>query len=310
MGRSHLFARRQFPRSLEEGTPRLILGDPTRLGQILINLLHNAVKFTNTGEVMVSVSGRRTDAGNNGNGDGRYDLLFAVKDTGIGIAEEKAWRLFHSFSQVDASTARRYGGTGLGLAICKRLLEMMGGSIWVESREGMGSTFYFAIAAKSTAEMPSDDLERKSCQDTRPAGIGLTGQSRDLSILLAEDNAVNQVVTIRMLDKLGYHADVAANGLEVLQALERRHYDLVFMDVQMPEMDGLQATRAIRKIWGREPGIRIIAMTASALTGDREMCLEAGMDGYISKPTKIEALQEALQACSPGSKRKIMPGLQ
>ena len=310
MGRSHLFARRQFPRSLEEGTPRLILGDPTRLGQILINLLHNAVKFTNTGEVMVSVSGRRTDAGNNGNGDGRYDLLFAVKDTGIGIAEEKAGRLFHSFSQVDASTARRYGGTGLGLAICKRLVEMMGGSIWVESREGMGSTFYFAIAAKSTAEMPSNALELKSCQDTRPAGIGLTGQNRDLSILLAEDNAVNQVVTIRMLDKLGYHADVAANGLEVLQALERRHYDLVFMDVQMPEMDGLQATRAIRKIWGREPGIRIIAMTASALTGDREMCLEAGMDGYISKPTKIEALQEALQACSPGSKRKIMPGLQ
>jgi len=327
---------------IEEGIPQFILSDTTRLCQILINLLHNAVKFTNAGEVQLLVSGRRIDACNNGNGDGRYDICFAVSDTGIGIAGEKAGRLFQSFSQVDASTARRYGGTGLGLAICKKLVEMMGGRIWVESEVGRGSTFSFTIPVRSTNQMPSDALETAAAMpaasplgsprgtlgselaEGSPSKAGQLGadpqkqdhnqiQNHDLSILLAEDNAVNQMVTMRMLDKLGYRADVAANGIEVIKALERRHYDLVFMDVQMPEMDGLEATRAIRKIWEEGPKIKIIAMTASALKGDREMCLAAGMDGYISKPTRIEALRSALLTCcssSSSSKKKITSGIQ
>lgn len=159
---------------------------------------------------------------------------------------------------------------------------------------------------KERNEKPAAETGAKAKRPVQPAG------HLNYRILLAEDNPVNQKVALAMLRHLGYRADVAENGQKVLDLLERekKSYDVILMDIQMPEMDGLQATRAIRKIWGREPGIRIIAMTASALTGDREMCLEAGMDGYISKPTKIEALQEALQACSPGSKRKIMPGLQ
>jgi signal transduction histidine kinase/CheY-like chemotaxis protein len=280
--------------TIEANTPKLFLGDPTRLHQIIINLLHNAVKFTEKGEVQISVSSKKLEVDS-------YEIQFAVKDTGIGIPDEKADRLFQSFSQIDASTSRRYGGTGLGLAICKKLVDMIGGKIWMESEVGKGSAFYFAIPAKSTLCEPIDIPEA-----ALPAGGDLLGdQHHDLSILLAEDNAVNQIVTKRMLDKLGYKADVAANGIEVLQALERQNYDLVFMDVQMPEMDGLEATKAIRKRWQKEP--EIIAMTASALKGDKEMCLAAGMDGYISKPTKMEALRSALQSCS---KKKITERIQ
>ena len=273
--------------TIQDGTPKLILGDPTRLSQIIINLLHNAVKFTKKGGVAITVSSTKLEGDN-------HDIHFAVKDTGIGIPEEKIGRLFQSFSQIDASTARRYGGTGLGLAISKKLVEMMGGKIWAESEVGKGSTFHFTIPAKTTLCEPIDIF--------KPASFAVSdhqGQlDHDLSILLAEDNTVNQIVAKKMLKKLGYQADVAANGIEVLQALERQHYDVVFMDVQMPEMDGLDATKAIRQRWQKGP--KIIAMTASALKGDREMCLAAGMDGYISKPTKMEALRAALVACSKG----------
>ncbi|MBN1236524.1 MAG: response regulator [Methanotrichaceae archaeon] len=276
--------------TIEESTPKLFLGDPTRLRQIIINLLHNAVKFTKKGGVSILVSSNKLE------GD-RYEIHFAVKDTGIGIPEEKVGRLFQSFSQIDASTARRYGGTGLGLAISKKLVEMMGGKIWVESGPGKGSTFYFTIPIKSTLCEPIDSEPMDSFRAKSLPVYNQQGHmDHDLSILLAEDNSVNQIVTMRMLSKLGYRADVAANGIEALQALERKHYYVVFMDVQMPEMDGLEATRAIRKRWQKGP--KIIAMTASALKGDREMCLEAGMDGYISKPTRLEALGAALEACS------------
>jgi PAS domain S-box-containing protein len=269
--------------TIEDNTPTVIMGDPARLRQILVNLLSNAVKFTEKGEVSISVSGRQLDGSSN-------ELHFAVKDTGIGIPEDKANRLFQPFSQIDASTARRYGGTGLGLAISKKLVELMNGIIWVESEKGKGSTFHFTIRADATLDAPIDMSRGTSCH--------MADLHRDLDpslhILLAEDNLVNQRVTLRMLSKLGFRADVAANGLEVLQALKRQVYDIVLMDVLMPEMDGLETTKEIRQRWSNK-GPKIIAMTASALKGDREMCLNAGMDNYISKPVRIEDLAKVLR---------------
>jgi signal transduction histidine kinase/ActR/RegA family two-component response regulator len=277
--------------TFEDYIPAVVLGDPIRINQILINLLNNAVKFTEKGKITVYVSGRAVEEGN-------YEIHFAVKDTGVGIPEDKMGRLFQSFSQADASMARRYGGTGLGLAISKRLAEHMGGSIWAESEVGKGSTFHFTILVEPTLCEPIEIGRSPSrCEPKEDLDQGL-------SILLAEDNLVNQTVTKRMLDKLGYRADVAANGLEVLQALERQHYDVVLMDVQMPEMDGLKATREIRQRWSESEQPAIIAMTALALKGDQEMCLSAGMDDYISKPIKIEMLKAALQACSKGMPHK------
>jgi Signal transduction histidine kinase len=265
-------------------TPAVILGDPTRLSQILVNLLSNAVKFTETGEISVSVSGKRLEGEN-------YEIHFAIKDTGIGIPRDKMERLFKSFSQIDSSTTRKYGGTGLGLAISKKLVEMMNGTIWVESEAGSGTTFHFTIKVEKTLHEPIDinKLDSKS-------NASINGKlDHHLSILLAEDNLVNQMVTQRMLNKLGCRADIASNGIEVLRALERQSYDVIIMDVLMPEMDGLEATREIRRRWpGNSP--KIIAMTASVLKGDRETCLAAGMDGYISKPTKLVELRSALES--------------
>lgn len=279
--------------TIDKSVPRFIMGDATRLSQILINLLNNAVKFTDKGEVAVFVSctGLKED---------KYELNFAVKDTGIGIPEDKMPCLFHSFSQVDASTARKYGGTGLGLAISKKLVEMMDGTIWVESEVGRGSTFHFKVKVDPTIGEFSD----KALQDILPRSraileldnASIDEKNQELSILLAEDNVVNQIVTMKMLNRLGYSADVAANGIEALKALEQKKYDVVLMDVQMPEMDGLEASREIRRRWP-EGGPMIIAVTASALKGDQEMCLAAGMDGYIVKPTRIEAIGEALTNC-------------
>jgi CheY-like chemotaxis protein len=199
-------------------------------------------------------------------------------------------RLFQSFSQVDASTTRKYGGTGLGLAICKHLAELMGGRIWAESIPGKGSAFYFTIRAEA-----SNELSERRPEETPalPSKASDPERLMHLRILLAEDNVVNQKVALRMLGRLGYRADIAADGLEVLKALQSHHYDVVLMDVQMPEMDGLEATRSIRRMPGRQP--YIIAMTAHAMKGDREECLEAGMNDYVSKPVRIEELNAALQ---------------
>ncbi|MDD1750402.1 MAG: response regulator [Methanothrix sp.] len=238
------------------------------------------MKFTENGEVTISVSGRAVEGGN-------HEIHFAVKDTGIGIPGDRTERLFKSFSQADSSTTRRYGGTGLGLAISRKLTELMGGKMWVESEVGKGFIFHFTIIVKPTLCAPIKiGRSAPKCELNR-------NLNRSLSLLLAEDNRVNQMVTLRMLDKLGYKADVAANGIEVLQALERQKYDMILMDIQMPDMDGLEATRSIRQRWPK--AIRIIAMTASALEGDREMCLNAGMDDYISKPIKMEILKAALE---------------
>ena len=406
------------------GTPEAIVGDVTRLRQILVNLVSNAVKFTEQGEVVLSVSadGEASEAG------AATTLHFSVRDTGVGIPADRMDRLFRSFSQVDASTTRRYGGTGLGLAISKRLSEMMGGRMWVESDgvPGEGATFYFDIVAQAAPrperrfqqaapdlrgkrllvvddnatnrrililqaeswgmevrdtafpkqaldwvregmqfdiaildmQMPEMDgvalaaaLRRERDAETLPlimltslgrrevgegatefaaflnkpikpsqlfdALIGIVTDSdarrqrrKDpnapafdsdmaerlpLRLLLAEDNATNQKLALRLLGRLGYRADVAANGLEALEAVARQSYDVVLMDVQMPELDGLEATRRIRQLPADSDQPFIVAMTANAMAGDREMCLAAGMDDYVSKPIRVEALVEALE---------------
>jgi PAS domain S-box-containing protein len=398
-----------------EDVPAGIVGDGARLRQVLLNLVSNAVKFTEQGEVIVHVdaepAGRR-----------KHRLHLAVRDTGIGIPQDRMDRLFESFSQVDASTARRYGGTGLGLAISKRIVELMGGTMWAESEVGKGSTFHIELTApeaKIPARIdPGDALPRLAAKrilvvddnatnreivsrqarswGMEPVAVGLPSEAlaliekgehfdvaaldmlmpemdgfelareirrhRDvrelplllltslaglpqarsaeefsvqlakplkasqlynallsvlaepvdepmavepavgdgrpetssLRILLAEDNAVNQKVALRILDKLGYRADVASNGLEALEALERQPYDVVLMDVQMPEMDGLDASRRICERWPAESRPRIIAMTANAMLEDREECFAAGMDDYVAKPVRPEELAKAL----------------
>ena len=398
---------------LEPDVPEVIVGDAGRLRQVLLNLLSNAIKFTERGEVMVSVARAAGDT-----------LQFSVHDTGIGIPADRMDRLFQSFRQVDASTARKYGGSGLGLAISKRLSELMGGEVWVESEEGVGSTFHFTITANESPvprsrsaphlldgrrvlivddnasnreiltrqteswgllpratglpsealawirdgatfdigildmqmpEMNGDVLAQEirrlrtavelplvlltslgQLQESRASGAYaaclskparashlhdaiaavLIHESPDvagdaakpqaaarettaLRILLVEDNPVNQSVALLLLQKLGRHADVAGNGLEALAALRDTSYDVVLMDVQMPEMDGLEASRRINAEWPAERRPRIVAMTANALASDREECMTAGMDDYVAKPIRVEALEAALARCGP-----------
>ena len=414
---------------VESGVPQTIVGDVTRVRQILVNLLGNAVKFTAEGEIVVRADGEMLD-------DGQFGIHFSVEDTGIGIPKDRQSVLFESFSQVDASTTRRYGGTGLGLAISKQLVQLMGGKIWVESKVGEGSTFQFKFpvkigpnlprleildahkllknrkvlivddnatnrlilirqtkswglepsAASSGAEalswikagdsydfaildmqMPDmdgvmlaaelrkfhnvedfplilfssfgglenipEDIEFSArlskpikpsllynaianvmkhqvdlthtipVSTEEPTFDKLMADQHPLHILLAEDNMINQKVALRILEKLGYRADVAANGLEVMQALERQHYDLVLMDIQMPEMDGVEATRRINESYADSSRPRIVAMTAHAMEGDRERYLNIGMDDYVSKPVRVEQLVAALKRC-PSHSRK------
>jgi PAS domain S-box-containing protein len=415
----------------DDNVPGRIIGDVTRVRQVLVNLLSNAIKFTKTGHVLLNVRRRSVphDADTKG-----CELLFAVQDTGMGIPADALDRLFQSFSQVDTSTTRRFGGTGLGLAISKRLVEMMGGSIWIESEVGVGSTFFFTIdtttapsqvrvflspqqpllagrrvlivddhatnrdilcrlatkwkmtidavdtgetALRRIAEgqtydlvlldyqmpemdgltiaqeisqrmdplpvmvlltsinhkqhLPStarshgiarvlykpikpsilydtlieafrdDKLKRleRSVSQTDASTSAATPSPKSFRVLLAEDNMVNQKVALRLLERLGYRPDIVANGLEVLEALHRQPYDLVFMDVQMPEMDGLTATRRLRQDLSPDLQPHIIAMTADAMVGDRERCLEAGMDDYLAKPVLLNNLKELLERYDP-----------
>jgi PAS domain S-box-containing protein len=270
---------------IDANIPKRLLGDVTSISQVLINLLGNAIKFTDRGEVSVHVSSESLV-------NGRTKLFFSVSDTGIGIPLDRMHSLFQSFSQVDMSTTRKYGGTGLGLAISKKLVRLMGGTIWAQSEVGKGSTFTFTIIAD--AATPEQCLQM---QET-PKDVDLPYEIPDhLKLLLAEDNLVNQKVALLMLKKLGLRADVAANGREVLQALVRQDYDVVLMDLQMPEMDGFEAAKAIRKHW--KNGLpHIIAVTAHALDGDRKRCIEAGMDDYISKPVRLGDLARVLAECS------------
>ena len=283
---------------IEAGVPPVIIGDPARLNQVLVNLINNAIKFTEQGEVLIRLR-RLWQKGDD------LKLEFRIQDTGIGISATQIERLFQPFSQGDASTTRKYGGTGLGLVISRRLVELMGGEITVKSEVGKGSTFIFTLLTQASASIllgPSDQLgPQPSGHDGRLAVPPFdqealaTRSMPGLSVLLVEDNLINQKVALRMLSKLGYEADIAANGLEAIKALELRRYDLVFMDMQMPEMDGITATQELRQRYPHPPARPvIIAMTANAMQGDRERCLAAGMDDYISKPIKKEKIAEAI----------------
>ena len=407
---------------MQDQVPNRIIGDITRLRQVLVNLLGNAVKFTETGEVVVTVWGE-----NIGNDD--YDLQFSIRDTGIGIPQDRINRLFQAFSQVDSSTTRRFGGTGLGLSISRSLVQLMGGRIWVESEAGQGSVFHFTVKVKAaqvtsnlhpigiqpdlqgrsllivddnatnrliisrhvaawgiephTFTSPMEALEALKKGDQYDAAIldmqmpGMDGvtlareirklangtsmplimltslgrrpdemneigfiaqlhkpikpshifdalasafsdrprtirqkaskpnfditfsQQYPLRILVAEDNVVNQKVAVGILQRLGYRPDVVSNGIEVLEALRRQAYDVILLDMQMPEMDGEDAAKRIEQEWPKSKRPRLVAMTANALQGDREKYLASGMDDYISKPIRPEELKRALAESHP-----------
>ncbi|MGQ0699253.1 MAG: CHASE domain-containing protein, partial [Panacagrimonas sp.] len=262
-------------------TPEVVKGDRGRVRQILLNYLSNAIKFTERGSVAVRVSGELIEPG-------RHRLRIAVSDTGIGIPADGLDRLFKTFSQLDASTTRQYGGTGLGLAISKRLAELMGGEVAVESEPGRGSTFSFTFVAATDPGWTAPP------RPTPSARMPLAQPPAGLRILLVEDNALNQKVGLRMLESLGYKADLADNGLAAVQAFENQVYDLVLMDVQMPVMDGLEATRRIRAMKDRvQP--RIYAVSASVLGEERQACLDAGMDRHLAKPFRRHELEEVLR---------------
>jgi CheY-like chemotaxis protein len=246
------------------------------------------VKFTSSGQVLVFVESCSPEPLERSPGE-LVELRFAVRDTGIGISADQMDRLFRPFSQADSSTSRLYGGTGLGLAISHRLVQGLGGRMWVESEPDEGSTFWFTIHCRvGDAALPGGPRESEA--PGRIAGATLP----PLRILVAEDNVVNQKVALLLLQQLGYAADVAADGEETLAALRRQRYDVILMDVQMPGMDGLEAARRIRDEWPAEERPRIIAVTANALREDRETCLAAGMDDYLSKPVLPEDLRAAL----------------
>jgi signal transduction histidine kinase/CheY-like chemotaxis protein len=281
-----------------EGCPDVLVGDAARLQQVLLNLLYNAVKFTPAGEVALEADLVDQDRGEGEDRDPDEVILRCrISDTGVGLPPGRIEELFGPFLQADASTSRRYGGSGLGLAISRRLVERMGGEITAQGEPGRGSIFTFTVRFRrgNEEDLASADLlsqERVVPSLLQPAGL------EPLRILLAEDNPLNQKVARLLLEKLGYSADLAANGHEVLAALERQDYDVVLMDVMMPELDGLEATRRIMARWPPEKRPRIVALTASAMREDRERCLAAGMDEYLSKPIDLAALAETLQRAS------------
>jgi len=282
--------------TIADDVPRVLVGDALRLRQILANLVGNAIKFTEQGSIHVAV---KTQA----RSDAQITLLFSVADTGVGVAPDKLTSIFDAFVQADTSVTRRFGGTGLGLTISARLVAMMGGRIWVESTLGQGSTFFFTAVFELASTLPDDQTPPPEPIHVAAAmaAHGAAGATTpQLRILLAEDNAVNQKLAVRLLTKHGYAVTVANNGREALDALAQADYDVVLMDVQMPEMDGLEAVRQIRQ---REQGqphhLPVIAMTAHAMQGDRERCLEAGMDDYVSKPIKVDELLRAIDAVLP-----------
>jgi CheY-like chemotaxis protein len=271
--------------------PDILVGDQSRLRQVIINLIGNAIKFTSFGEVRLEVAQASRD-------DATIGLHFTVSDTGIGIPQHKLGAIFEAFAQADGSTTRKYGGTGLGLAISSRLVQLAGGKIWAESELDRGSRFHFTAVFElppRASEAENTDLEDEA-RDLAER-VALDKQSRGFHILVAEDNPINQKLAVRLLEKKGYRATVAENGLVALACLEKQRFDMILMDVQMPEMGGLEATRSIRERERRSGGhIPIVAMTANAMKGDRERCLESGMDDYVSKPVLPEEMFRVMEA--------------
>jgi signal transduction histidine kinase/DNA-binding response OmpR family regulator/HPt (histidine-containing phosphotransfer) domain-containing protein len=277
--------------SLEPDVPETLIGDPLRLRQVIVNLVGNAIKFTKEGGVDVHVGMKSQD-------EDHVVLEVTVKDTGIGIPRDKQDLIFDAFSQADGSTTRKYGGTGLGLAISKRLVEMMGGKIGVESEEGQGAKFFFT-ARFGRQKGGHASLPRSTAESAR-----LIGSLGPLEILVAEDNAVNRVVMTRFLEAEGHKPTLVSTGNEVLSAIAEHEFDVVLMDIQMPGMDGFEATRIIRE-QEKERGDRrlpLVAVTAHAMKGDRERCLAAGYDGYVTKPISFVELFRTIREVLPATK--------
>jgi CheY-like chemotaxis protein/nitrogen-specific signal transduction histidine kinase len=270
-------------------------GDPVRLRQVLLNLIANAVKFTPHGGIQVQVKRVSADLS-------ASVLEFRVVDSGIGIAADKQRVIFEAFRQADGSTTRKYGGTGLGLAICSRLVELMDGRIWVESEPGQGSTFCFtARLALARSQAHDGGVVAKSLAHMLRAVSGGGENPSQLRILLAEDNAINQRLVMRILEKRGHKVKVVGTGREALDALAAQAFDLVLMDVQMPDMDGLEATRVIRDTeTGSGMRLPVLAITAHTMKGDREKCLGAGMDEVITKPIDSTRLIEMVESFGMG----------
>ncbi len=267
---------------MDDKLPNFVSSDPTRIKQVLLNLISNAVKFTDKGAVTVKISNllaQTSEAGTD------CIVRFEVADTGIGMSQDGMTKIFTEFHQIDPSIARRYGGTGLGLAICKRLVQMMHGEIDVESRLGEGSKFSFVLPLPVV-----NATHAKHVESAKPVSAS---QSRD--ILVVEDNATNQLVLTKMLERAGHRFAIAENGAIAVGMIQAQAYDLVFMDVSMPVMDGLTATRQIRSLGGRYATVPIIAMTAQSMQGDRERCLASGMNDYLGKPVRRDALLKMLQ---------------
>lgn len=270
--------------TIDDEVTESLIGDPTRIRQILVNYGSNAIKFTEKGEVTFEVSELESD-----NED--HLIQFSVTDTGMGIPEEKQSGIFKSFAQADSTTTREYGGTGLGLAICRQLAKLMNGDVGVESEVGEGSTFWVNLPLKNYEGNGSekDSGNRDAAENTKP-------RMRKHRILVAEDNKINQMVARKILEREGFEVDIVEKGTDAVKAVEENDYAFVLMDIQMPEMDGYEATSIIREaeeVSGKH--IPIIALTASALEKDRELCLQAGMDDYVSKPVDKEDLIRALK---------------
>jgi CheY-like chemotaxis protein len=266
--------------------PRKLHGDPARLQQVLNNLVSNATKFSDEGSIVIAVELTKSEGG------GRV-LCFSVSDEGPGIPKEAQERIFDAFAQADASTTRRYGGTGLGLAICRQLVELMGGTITVQSQVGKGSTFTFSApyqAREQYAEPSEKSVEYEESADSTLLS---------LRVLLAEDNRINRIVAVNQLQKLGCTVDAVEDGRAAVDAALEKPYDIIFMDCHMPLLDGYGATREIRERWTREEPARIIALTANAMQGERERCLACGMDEYLSKPVTLPELRRAMIAVLP-----------
>ena len=276
---------------IRPGVPRWIVADPLRIRQVVLNLLSNALKFTERGRVILTADATAEE------NDGLL-LQVSVSDTGIGIPADKRQTVFRAFEQADNSMSRRFGGTGLGLAICSRLVDLMGGRIGFESEPGRGSDFQFTARVRAGTKdkeivPPLQGREARAAESG--AAAVLSAKNEPLRILLAEDSFVNQRLAVGLLSRQGHDVTVANNGLEAVELFEPSDFDLVLMDVQMPEMDGFAATRAIRKREQQTGGrIPIIALTAHAMKGDRERCLEAGMDAYVSKPVRVHELHQVI----------------
>ena len=276
--------------------PAFISADPVRIRQVLSNLVGNAVKFTAAGAITIQIAVERSGSLSVGR---PARIRFAVKDSGPGMSPETVGRLFREFSQADGSTTRRYGGTGLGLAISKRLVELMEGEIGVESILGQGSLFWFALPLIAAETPPVAEVAAPD-----PQVHGAAKKTGTLRILIAEDTPVNQIILRNMVLKMGHSVEIVSNGKLACEAVERENFDLILMDGQMPEMDALEATAAIRKL-GTRGQIPIVAVTANAFEEDRAKCLAGGMNDHVAKPIRLEELKRAIDRWAPEAEARI-----